>query len=73
MPCGNEWQALDGLGAVKENKSIMTQGQECKEAAKEVCVFVLKTREKEREGAEGVTRQLGLGFAAPGDVLYPAD
>ncbi|KAI9520893.1 hypothetical protein NQZ68_013299 [Dissostichus eleginoides] len=73
VPCGNEWQALDGLGAVKENESIMTQGQECKEAAKEVCVFVLKTREKEREGAEGVTRQLGLGFAAPGDVLYPAD
>jgi len=43
-----------------------------------VCVFVLKTgvsRERERGGGwvEGATRQLGPGWAAPGEALHPAD
>lgn len=43
----------------------MTQGHWCrKKLRKCVRMFVLKTRtgrEKKREGAKGVTRQLGLG------------
>lgn len=56
----------------------MTQGHECRKKLRQcvcVCVFfmILETGEKEREGAEGVTRQLWLGLPAPRDALYPAD
>jgi len=49
----------------------MTQGHGCRKQLKDMCVCVFELlmigacRDKEREGAERVTRQLELDLAAP--------